>query len=407
MTFFIAGCAVTAPLGSSETVGTDSPSGEGIPSEEEANTEENASDSDALPLDDDSLQVDASFQRPIRTNSVTGYYAWWMKGAWLDLDLSMYDRILFFSVDIRADGRIENRNGWPHAWVSFLKQADSLRIPVTPTITMMDPDSIRTLFQSPSAIATLLQTSHQLIAESQGQGLHIDIEYFESAPDSIREGFVGFTDSLAQSTATRWPDAHLSIFAPAFEYDGLFDLSRMPDGYQEIMVQGYDMHWLTGPTAGPVAPLTGWDQGNWIQIVDRYEQAGIDPERLVMTVPYFGYEWPVDSLKPGASTLGEGNIVTFAPVDTLILPDIQTAALRRIARFGEQRDNSSGSPFYVMTDSSGMRQGWYEDETSLADKYRYILERGLGGIAVFPIGYDAGMLDPLINQEFGFRKGNQ
>ncbi len=334
---------------------------------------------------------------------VIGYYAWWTRGAWIDLDLSQYDKLIFFSTTPGADGKIESRNGWPHAWVSLKDRTDSLDIPLVPTLALLDAEVIKKLFLSDSARTELISTALTLIEESGGEGLHLDIELFEPASDSLRNLFMAFTDSLATVSARHFPNAELSIFAPALQDGSLFELSRINRLYDEIMVQGYDLHWQTGPTAGPLSPLSGWEGANWHQIARRYEAAGIERERMVMTIPYYGYEWPVETGEKGSKTRGEGRIVTYARVDSLNIPDMQVAVSDRVDLHGVLRDELSRSPYYSYRDSTGWWQGWFEDRTSLEHKYDFVQDREMRGVAIFPIGYDAGLLDEIIVSKFGRR----
>jgi len=356
-----------------------------------------------LSQSDSSFTIDSERSRLPHTK-VIGYYAWWTRGAWIDLDLSQYDKLIFFTTTPGADGNIESRNGWPHAWISLLDRADSLGIPVVPTLALLDPDAIRNLFMSESARANLLSTALTLIEESRGAGLHLDIELFEPASDSLQNLFMTFTDSLATLSARRFPEAELSMFVPALQDNSLYDLSRINKFYGEIMVQGYDLHWQTGPIAGPLSPLHGWEGVNWHRIAKTYEDAGIDRNRMIMTIPYYGYEWPVETPELGSKTRGDGRIVTLARVDSLNLPDIQVTVSDRIERHGLQRDEASGSPYYSFEDSTGWWQGWFEDRSSLEHKYDFVRDRDMRGVAIFPIGYDAGSLDEIIISKFGYRR---
>ena len=155
-----------------------------------------------------------------------------------------------------------------------------------------------------------------------------------------------------------------------------------------------------GTSAGPVAPLTGWAGADWQAIVARYTALGIPRERLVMTVPYFGYEWPTDTEHPGAVTRGPGQAITYAPVDEAYLPWIRIAAEARTAAYGLRRDAASGSPYYAYRGADGWYQGWFEDALSLQAKYAFIRQAGLGGVAVFPLGYADGRLDAVLRDAF-------
>ena len=335
---------------------------------------------------------------------VHGYYAWWTRAVWLHLDLSLYDKIFFFSITPSSDGGILERHGWPFAWEGLMARADSANVPVIPTLALLEPDSISAIFLDPASRARLLETSLELIRESDGAGLHVDFEWFEPADDSLRDGFHAWLDSLAARVEADLPEAALSVFMPGLQPDGMIKPERIPDAFSEIMVQGYDMHWQSAPRAGPVAPIRGWDGNNWERIADSLAAGGIRPDRIMMTVPYYGYEWPVEDARPGASTTGTASIVTYARVDSLNLPEMQVSALDRSRLHGAQRDSVSGSPWYVFSDSTGWRQGWYEDPQSLQDKYRFIRDRAMRGVAIFPIGYDASLMDGLLEEEFGTRR---
>ncbi len=335
---------------------------------------------------------------------VHGYYAWWTRGLWLDLDLSLYDKLFFFEITPASDGTIHDRNGYPFAWQGLIAKADSFGVPVIPTMTLLDADSLEALFLNPDNRNALLKSSLELIAEAGGKGLHLDFEWFAPAEDTLRDGFHAYVDTLTAKVSKEYPNAELSIFVPAFHPDGMVDLARIPAFFREIMEQGYDLHWQTGPKAGPVSPLTGWNGNNWESIISRIDDQDMDRDRILMTVPYYGYEWPVLTSRPGSATRGEARVVTNARLDTLNVPEMQIAARDRVAAFGLQRDSTSGSPFYTFQDSTGWYQGWFEDPLSLTAKYRFVLDQQLAGVTIFPIGYDASNMDAVLRDAFGTRR---
>ncbi|MDE2996868.1 MAG: glycosyl hydrolase family 18 protein [Bacteroidota bacterium] len=335
---------------------------------------------------------------------VHGYYVWWTRGLWMELDLAVYDKLFFFSITPASDGTILERNGWPYAWEAFRAEAERVAVPVIPVIALLDADTLQALFTDAPSRDQLVETSLELLRESGSKGLNLDYEWFAPADSSLREGFHAYVDSLASRVEQEYPSAELSIFVSGLQPEGMIDVSRIPDAFSEIMVQGYDMHWQTGPTAGPVAPIRGWPGNDWVSIADSMHAQGLDASRIVMTVPYYGYEWPVQDENPGSTTTGEARVVTFAPVDSLNVPEIQIAALDGAREHGLQRDPSSGSPFYAFQDSTGWRQGWIEDSESLEEKYRFVLDSGMRGVAIFPIGYDRALMDPLLVSRFGRRE---
>src|SRR5690606_20894095 len=150
--------------------------------------------------------------------------------------------------------------------------------------------------------------------------------------------------------------------------------------------------WSNGPTAGPVSPLAGWEGVNWEAILARYLALGVPRDKIVLTVPFYGYEWPTASDRPGAPTRGLATTITYAPVSADYLPLIRVNAREQVRRHGARRDPVSRSPYYVYRGTDGWYQGWYEDAESLQAKYAFIRRERLAGIAIFLLGYDGGEL---------------
>lgn len=391
LSFLSVNCAsLVVPVDEDEIV----PQGEG-----EANAEQNPQ---AAPEKSEETKLTITYE-PRTEAQVHGYYAWWTRGLWLDLDLSLYDKLFFFDITPASDGSLLARNGYPFAWEGLIESADSFNVPVIPTLALLDADSLQALFLDPEHRSRLLDVSMALIEESGGAGLHLDFEWFAPAEDSLRNGFHSYVDTLAVAVAHKFPEAELSMFVPAFHPEGMIDLGRIPSQFKEIMVQGYDFHWQTGPNAGPLSPLEGWSGQNWQAILTSMDERGIDRDRLFFTVPYYGYEWPVESDVMGARSRGEARVTTYARLDSLNLPEMQVASQDRIREFGMARDTLSRSPYYQFEDSTGWYQGWYEDSVSLDDKYGFVAREGLAGIAIFPIGYDNGVMDMLLAERFGTR----
>lgn len=337
----------------------------------------------------DSTLADTTAWRPY----VAGYYAHWMGDAWKDMDLRTYDRILFFTTRVDSLGLILTRNGWPEAWTGLDSAATAAGADFIPTVAMMERETILPVFSDSVRWMRLVGEIDRMVAESASPGIHLDVELFEPAPDTVVAGFSSFLEVLHGVL----PDSvDISVFAPAFDVSRMFDLPTLEPLVDDFYVQGYDLHWLDGPSAGPVAPIDGWEGGNWQTIVTRYRAAGIPDDRIVMTVPYYGYEWPVETTAFGSATTGRGHILTYARLDSTRLPDIQRSVEGRLETLGLLRDEVSGSPFYTWMDSTGLYQGWFEDEESIRIKLEFIRQERLGGAAIFLMGYDRGLFDPAL-----------
>jgi len=210
----------------------------------------------------------------------------------------------------------------------------------------------------------------------------------------VRDGYTAFVTRLRRRMTETDPAYTLSSFVLAFDDDDVYAERALAEVTDYLVVQGYDFHSAGEPSAGPVAALTGWGRLNWTTVVDRFLGFGVPPRKIVMGVPMYGYEWPTETDRPGSLTRGEAVEVLLAP-PAEVLPELPRARAQA-ARHGVRRDPESNTPYYAFQDANGWRQGWFEDAESLRAKYAFVRERGLGGVALFPLAYgDRALWDDL------------
>lgn len=80
------------------------------------------------------------------------------------------------------------------------------------------------------------------------------------------------------------------MFLVADDESDVFDEASLAEVADYLVVQGYDLHARAEARAGPVAALEGWGRRNWRTIVARLVEIGVPRRKIVMSVPYFGYE---------------------------------------------------------------------------------------------------------------------
>jgi len=323
--------------------------------------------------------------------STAGYHPYWSQAAWSAYDFGSIDVLFFFDQTVAFNGSIADRNGWPEQWGDLIAAADASGTPIHVTISILDANIYRSVFGSEIATARLLAELEDLAASGSISGLHLDVEIFEPMDPGLRTAFTSFVETLSAALDADHPDVALSLFVVASDPLDVYDERSLAAAVDFVVVQGYDLHWLTGDVAGPVAPLTGWGDRNWHSILSHLDNLGVERRKMLFSVPFYGYEWPTEGPDPGSRTRGPGRLTTYAP-SLVGVPSSRDQAVL----FGMQRDSVSGSPWYSMQDSTGWMQGWFEDPVSLGHKVRYLSEQGLGGMVAFPLAYgDASMQDVL------------
>lgn len=333
-------------------------------------------------------QAEASFQ-------LWGYYPWWMRGQWKALKLGPYRRVGFFSLEIEEDGGLTERHGWPQDWAGLREALRSQGRQLDLTVFLGERARFEQVFRSDLASNRLLEELLSLVGSQEG--LQLDLEVYEALSAPALRGFTRWCERLRSEWRSH---GGLSAFGPVGAVTDLYGPALVPL-MDHVVVQGYDYHEARSPRAGPLSPLSGTDTMTWRKALTQYLGLGWPRHKLLFSLPFYGYEWPVVGPQARAAATGEGEITSYAPIDAALLPDIRGSARLRAERHGLQRDPVSGSPYYRYRNELGQwRQGWFEDEVSLEAKLRWLREEGLAGAAVFPMGYDAGAFDALLARHF-------
>ena len=330
---------------------------------------------------------------------VSGYHPYWADEAWTTYPWEALDEIYFFELEAGADGTVADPHGWPGEWLLLLERARAEGVRVVPTISQHDPAAFVQLFRDPARIARLVDELAALLAATPGLGgLHLDFEVFEPVSPEARTGFTLFAAALDARLEALDPTYLLSTFAMAFDDDDVYDEPALAAVTDFLVVQGYDFHSRGDTRAGPVAAVAGWGRLNWQAVLDRFLAFGIPARQIVMSVPLYGYRWPVTSDAAGAESRGVAvEIPLTAPQG--VVPELPRA-FAEARLHGVRRDAESGSPYYAFQDSTGWHQGWFEDAESLRAKYAFVREHGLGGVALFPLAYGDQTLWPDLVEAF-------
>ncbi len=316
---------------------------------------------------------------------VAGYHPYWAGRSWDDYPFDVLDRLYFFETEARPDGTLE-LHGWPTEWADLLAAASEAGVGVTPTVSMHDEDGFEVLFSDATRTERLVSAIVDMVSSGPPvRGLHLDFEVFRPVATEARDGFTAFVVEVASRIRALDRGYAVSVFTLAFDRDDVFNERALAAVADYLVVQGYDFHSPGSVSAGPTAPTSGWGDINWEAAVRRFDELGVPRHQVVMSVPLFGYEWPVEAERVGAPTRGPGVTIPLTAPDD-VLPELPRA-LARSERYGIERDAASGSVWYRFEDGEGWRQGWFDDVQSLTAKYALARSLGLGGVALFPLAY--------------------
>jgi spore germination protein len=333
----------------------------------------------------------ASPVQAANTDKAWAYFAWWLPQSWRAAPLDQLDRLLFFELKVGPQGLITERNGWPDKWEDLRAAINKSATPLDLTLTVLNERDFQSVFSSPANTRQLLEQALALATDPTVAGLHLDFEVYTTLPSAVQVRFRQFIVDLSKQLRALKPAKSVSVFLPIGGSSQIYDLRSIAQ-VDHVVAQGYDAHWASGPNAGPVAPLDGEGGVTWKKAVAQALSLGVRRDKLLLSYPLYGYEWPTSDKNPRALTRGEGVTTTLAPVDPRFLPAIQINVQERTKLFGTTNELQSASSFYQFQKNGQWITGWYEGQWALDKKIAYLDQEKIGGMAFFLLGYDDGKL---------------
>lgn len=306
---------------------------------------------------------------------VYGWHPYWTDAsAYLSYDYEALSHIAYFSMEVdTATGGYTTLRGWNTT--PIISYAHQKGVKVTLTVTNFGTARNTELLTDTVKQWTLINTVIDQLRSRNGDGVNFD---FESVPSAMKQNMVSFCRRAVRGIKAELPDAEISLATPAVNWSSGWDLGALASVCDYLIMMGYNYYWSSSSTAGPVAPLAG-ETYNVTRSVDQdYLAAGVPPAKLLLGVPWYGYDWPVVSSVRKAATTGTGTSRTYSSAEGVA------------DNYGKTMDEATGVPWVSYLNGSQWRQLWYDDSLSLALKNKLIEDRDLAGIGIWALSYDGG-----------------
>ncbi|MFB0515566.1 MAG: glycosyl hydrolase family 18 protein [Candidatus Neomarinimicrobiota bacterium] len=312
------------------------------------------------------------------SREIIGYLPYWQYDSYPNLDYNLLTQINYFSAELDTNGNIINDHNWPRAELINFVHTRGVKVKLCATLfDWGGTNKIETLL---SSSANRQRAIDNLLAEVQAAGADgVDID-FEPLPASQRDNMVNFMQDLTNAVHNNIPGSLVTMATPAVDWSGAWDynaLARIVDG---LFIMAYDYHWSSSPTAGPVSPLDGFSWNVRRTVNDYLTKTGSNSSKIVLGLPYYGYDWPVSSTAKYAATTSTGQSRIYSQASSMA------------ETYGSNWDNNSFTPWFNYQ-SEGIRQVWYDDSLSLSLKYNLALDKDLAGVGMWALGYDGDQLE--------------
>lgn len=226
------------------------------------------------------------------------------------------------------------------------------------------PTIAKAVLEHSSTRQTLIKNILSALKVNNYKGVNIDMEgiyYYD------RSYFSTFMSELY--SALHPLGFMVTIAVPAKTYDsttnswnGAYDYVKLGTVSDQVILMAYDEHY-SGGSPGPVASI------GWVQNVVNYAASVIPPEKLLLGLAAYGYDW-----YPGGTKSYD-------------IDSIYNLALTHKSMIGW--DPLSLTPFFNYTDNKGIQHTvWFENSTSIGYKLDIVNSKNIAGIAIWRLGLE-------------------
>jgi spore germination protein YaaH len=256
--------------------------------------------------------------------------------------------------DIRRDGAARDK--------TLVELAHSKNVLVIPTIhNILTTDPVPSLLRNPERRAQHIRNIVNEVLSNNYDGIDIDYELLDS---SLRDEYSAFITELGQALHEQGKLLTIAVHAKTSDYGGLGgfqDWAVLGQAVDRLRIMTYDYHWRGGGP-GPVAPIY------WVRDVANYAKSVVDPAKVVIGVPFYGYNWPSG---------GTATPQIWQAINDLI----QTHKLP--VNLAESDSNGQIQESWITYNG---RKVWFATSRSLDAKLGLVQQMDLAGIAIWRLG---------------------
>ena len=307
-------------------------------------------------------------EEPLGDIIVNGYAYPFINRIVLRQTLPFLTNLLIFTYGFTAEGELI-----PVDDDELIAIAEEFGVAPIMVLAPMTPDGnfnseiAHSIFINPEAQEILVNNILATLGQKGYRGVDID---FEFVLPTDKEAFISFVQNMKNVLG---PSGYqvMAALAPktSSEQPGLLyeahDYERIGNIVDLVLLMTYEWGYLFGP---PMATAPA----NMVRRVLDYGVTVIDPNKILMGMPNYAYDWALPFIQ------GETMAEALSNIEALERAEIHNVSI--------EFDEQAQAPFYYYTDAEGIAHVvWFDDARSMDAKFRLINEFNLTGIGYWQI----------------------
>jgi spore germination protein len=332
-----------------------------------------------------------------KTFYIAGWLPYWAKAAGassLEDKLNIFSEINPFAFGVNSDGSLRDTAQIDAApWPKLTAEAKNEKVAIVPTILWGDAEAMHKVFADSKLMAGHVDAIAAMLAKNGFSGVDID---YEGKDIADRDNFSAFIKALHARLASsgktlsctveaRSQDSPLAGFSGVRAMSWANDFSVLNGSCNSVRIMAYDevfqvhrAQTFDDPGETPFAPNADI---RWVGDVMRYALKYIAPEKLVLGVPTYGWEFKLTKLAAGY------RYTRFKSVS-------YGEALEKARAAGAVPTRDAGGELsFVYKTSDGQHFVTFSDAQAAGQKIDLAKSLHLKGISLFKID---GLTDPQL-----------
>jgi spore germination protein YaaH len=328
---------------------------------------------------------------------VSGWLPYWQKVAGVDSlngKLKIFDEINPFDFGVSPDGDLIDTVGIDKApWPTLRAEAEKNKVAIVPTILWGDAEAMHNTFANQKLLDHHVDAIVEILTKKNFPGVDID---YEGKDVADRDNFSLFIKALHAKLASvdksltctieaRTQDSPPQGWAGTRAMSWANDFSVLNEECDSVRVMAYDQVFQVNRanTFGDTSetPLAPNADSKWVKEVLQYALKQISPQKLMLGIPTYGWEFKLEKVSQG---------YRYSRVKSISYPD----AIEEAANAGIQPSRTGGGELnFVYTAKDGQHLVTFEDAEAVKQKILIAKDLHIKGVSFFKID---GLSDPQL-----------
>lgn len=328
-----------------------------------------------------SFERKLSHRKKLRSDVHTfGWHIYSNGSSWKHYDFSMLWGISYFSYSIEPKtGNYKSIHQWKTT--EMIDTAKAYNCKVFLSISNFGSENNALFLNNTKAQTTFMDSLVDLLAYRSADGINID---FEGVPKASKSKFNSFIAAISKRLKQENPDYQISLCLYADDWNHIFDIEAIDAHVDFYTLMGYDYYGAFSKTTGPVTPFNTSEKfGKGLKAsVQSYQNKGLQANKLIVGLPYYGAEWMTMRKQPGSEIVKFRSHPPYKSIREVYIDSLHIPV---------QFDSASASSYLVIKEGKeSYRQLFFEDRKSLGMKYDWIKQQKIKGVGFWALGYDDG-----------------